>query len=185
MVLYHNHTYYKVCLMKILCVVELINMVLVSDFKNVSETYRLQKYTKEFTKEKGNKQSKAKNFILTLLYTWLAHGTVHTGLAYKHLSHCGTPLYPNVDKNTVQCVCSGGDSLLHIGICCKSNASQMSLKGPKDMGVSGHDIVTVGSVVHTSWPQYHKQSRLGCSDFHLLDLITCTTLNEYTTWGSS
>jgi len=53
--------------MKILCVVELINMVLVSDFKIVFETYRLQKYTKEFTKEKG-KHSKAKNFILTMLY---------------------------------------------------------------------------------------------------------------------
>jgi hypothetical protein len=38
--------------MKILRVVELINMVTVSDFKIVSETYRLQKYTKEFTKEK-------------------------------------------------------------------------------------------------------------------------------------
>jgi len=43
-------------------------MVLVSDFKIVFETYRLQKYTKEFTKEKGNKHSKAKNFILTMLY---------------------------------------------------------------------------------------------------------------------
>jgi len=38
--------------------------------------------------------------------------------------------------------------LLHIGICCKSYASQMPLKGPKEMGVSGHDTVTVGSVVH-------------------------------------
>jgi hypothetical protein len=56
--------------MKILCVVELMNMVIESDFKTVSETYRLQKYTKEFTKEKGNKHSKAKNFIPTLLYTW-------------------------------------------------------------------------------------------------------------------
>lgn len=66
-VLYQNHTHYKLCLMKILCVVQLINMVLVSDFKIVFETYRLQKYTKEFTKEKGNKHSKAKNFILTLM----------------------------------------------------------------------------------------------------------------------
>ena len=44
-------------------------VVIVSDCKIVSETYRLQKYTKEFTKEKGNKHFKAKNFILTLLYT--------------------------------------------------------------------------------------------------------------------
>jgi hypothetical protein len=44
-------------------------MVTVSDFNIVSETYRMQKYAKEFTKEEGNKHSKAKNFILTLLYT--------------------------------------------------------------------------------------------------------------------
>jgi hypothetical protein len=69
MALHQNHTYYKLCLMTILCMVELINMVIVSDFKIVSETYRLQNYTKGFTKEKGNKHFKAKNFILTLLYT--------------------------------------------------------------------------------------------------------------------
>jgi len=68
MVLHKNHIYYKLCLMTILCVVDLI-MVIVSDFKIVSETYDLQNYTKGFTKEKGNKHFKAKNFILTLLYT--------------------------------------------------------------------------------------------------------------------
>jgi len=73
---------------------------------------------------------------------------VHTGLAYKHLSHRGTKACIPVQTRSLCSVYPGGDSLLHIGICCKSNASQMPLKGLKEMGVYGHDIVTVGSVVH-------------------------------------
>jgi len=73
---------------------------------------------------------------------------MHTGLAYKHLSHCGTKACIPVQTRSLCSVYPGGDSLLHIGICCKSHASQMPLKRPKEMGVSGHDFVTVGSVVH-------------------------------------
>lgn len=78
MVLHQNHTYYKLCLMKILCVAELINMAIVSDLKIVSEIYRLQKYTNEFTKEKGNKHPL---FSLCCTHdTRLAHGTYWTSI---------------------------------------------------------------------------------------------------------
>jgi len=38
--------------------------------------------------------------------------------------------------------------LLHVGVCCKSLTSQVLLKGPKKLEVTGHEMWTVRSLVH-------------------------------------
>jgi hypothetical protein len=71
--------------------------------------------------------------------------------SYWHYSTCSTVAwrwYHGADQITVNRLWSGGDSLLHVGICCKSIASQMLLKVFKEMEIIGHEKGTARRVVH-------------------------------------
>lgn len=46
----------------------------------------------------------------------------------------------------VGCQWPGGDSLLHVGVFCKSHGSRMLLQGSKEMEVTGREVGAVGWV---------------------------------------
>jgi len=56
-------------------------------------------------------------------------------------------LHPSTKETGVKCLQPGSDSLLHIGICCKSLDSQRLLKGTKEMEMAGCKIRTAVRVV--------------------------------------
>jgi hypothetical protein len=49
----------------------------------------------------------------------------------------------SVEEMSVTCLQPGSDSLLHVGVFCKSLASQTLLMEPKQMEIAERDIATV------------------------------------------
>jgi len=59
--------------------------------------------------------------------------------AFKGLSICLDVAHPGVEVKGFNYLPEGGDSLLHVGICCKSLASQNFLRGPKNEKLLHHN----------------------------------------------
>ena len=58
---------------------------------------------------------------------------------YRHLSICLNVAHPGVEVEGFNYLYEGGNSLLHVGICCKSLASQNFLRGPKNEKLLHHN----------------------------------------------
>ena len=74
--------------------------------------------------------------FLTSVYTWRMGSRRYTPnfySHYRHLSICLTVAHPGVEVKGFNNLYGGDDSFLHVGICCKSLASQGLLKRPKKM----------------------------------------------------
>jgi hypothetical protein len=56
-------------------------------------------------------------------------------------------LYAGLEEIGVKCLKTGGDSLQHAGVCCKSLANQMLRKGSENMDVTGREIGTADRIV--------------------------------------
>ena len=69
---------------------------------------------------------------------------------HQYLKHVpqNQRLYPTAEEIYVKCLHQEGDSLLHISICYKFLASQVLLKGSKEMEIGGLKIRAVGRMVH-------------------------------------
>jgi len=92
-----------------------------------------------------NKQDQAHNISLTLMYTehsnsrWCTpdfHSASTTISAFVPPWH--QDLWPRVQVIHVNCLQPGGDSLLHVGDCCKPLASQVHIQVSKDMETTGN-----------------------------------------------
>jgi hypothetical protein len=59
-----------------------------------------------------------------------------------------------------KCLQEGYDSLLHVGVCCQSLASQVLLKEPKEMQITRRVIWRAGSAVHS--PAFHTPTVWAC-----------------------
>jgi hypothetical protein len=57
---------------------------------------------------------------------------------------------PGVEENGVKCLYPGGDSFLQVGVCCISLASQVLLKGPKELKITEGADKAVGWVSITT-----------------------------------
>jgi len=64
------------------------------------------------------------------------------------MSHKNQCLYPTAEEIYVKCLQEEGDSLLYTCICYKFLASQVLLKGSKEMEISGQKTRAVGRVVY-------------------------------------
>lgn len=54
---------------------------------------------------------------------------------------------PGIEVVLVSCVFPGGDSLLHVSVCCKLLAILVLLKVSRLMEITGHEVWTIGTVV--------------------------------------
>jgi len=70
----------------------------------------------------------AENFIPTLIY----------------LTQGWSGMKPGIEVVLISCVFPGGDSLLHVSVCCKLLAVVL-LKGSRL--ITGHEVLTIGTVV--------------------------------------
>jgi hypothetical protein len=74
--------------------------------------------------------------FLTRMYTWHMGSRWYTPDFYSHYRHLSiylTVAYPDVEVKSFNYVYEVGESSLHVGICCKSLASQGLLKKSKKM----------------------------------------------------
>ena len=103
---------------------------------------------------------------------------IHTRLLFSHHWHINTSsavtpgLYLGMEKIGVTCLYSGGDSLLHVGICCKQFVSQVLLKGSNEIEITGPPhchldlwlvtalrLAACGPSYLQSWPRTQLQSK--------------------------
>lgn len=98
--------------------------------------------------------------------------STYSPMTIKHLSHLAC-LHPAVEEIAVKCLKTGGDSLLHIAICCKSLPSQMFLTGSINLEITGPH--TTKRTFDWLWTTVHTPD-LPASYFRLLDLWSSTWL---------
>jgi hypothetical protein len=110
-------------------------------------TNRQRNQTKQTNKQANTWFSKSKvtNILMAInLFClrcvrgiWAAEGTCHTStcspLTDKHLSRNGTKACIPEYKKSMSTVYPGSDSLLHIGVCCKSLTTQVLVKRLTEM----------------------------------------------------
>jgi hypothetical protein len=80
--------------------------------------------------------------FLTSMYTWHMGSKWYTPEFYshcRHLSICLNVAHPDVEVKRFNYLSEESDSLLHVGICCKSLATQNFLRGPKNRKLLHHN----------------------------------------------
>ena len=92
-------------------------------------------------------------------------------------------MYPGVEEIGVKCLYPGCDNLLHVGICCKSLALYVLLKGPKDMEIIGSWIAnsTCDRLQRYGWEVTDRtlcSPDLAPSDFSLFGPLTKHLVQE-------
>jgi hypothetical protein len=106
-----------------------------------------------------------------------AHGTYQTSqspLTLKHVTLWHQGLHPGIEDTGAKCLQPGTDSLLHLGIFCKSSANDLLLNWSKEVEITGHKAGTQGKVVHTlpafyTITSWKPVASMGPRHFHLFE----------------